>query len=149
MEYQVQLSNIETEAMAWGMADHNVFTDQLEGEIYHNTSNEQMQLYKVLILLLVKWELFWEVVGIQEFQEIIQHYVIYSGYSMLTHVIHVSDSNRHLGASDSITWDISKLRKIRFVNDIYRSSTVVSYIHQMCTHHVRSTSLDLMSEKQS
>jgi hypothetical protein len=55
-EFQVRLSETETEATAWSIADKDRIVSQLEREIYGITSNEQMRFKKLFSIRLIHFE---------------------------------------------------------------------------------------------
>jgi len=56
VEFQVRLSDAETEATTWSIADMHCIVSQLEREIYGITSNEQMRFKMELSVRLIEFE---------------------------------------------------------------------------------------------
>jgi len=64
-QFQIRLSDAETEATTWSFTDTEHVTNQLESEIYGISSNEQMRFKKECCLHLIKFEAWWETFVIQ------------------------------------------------------------------------------------
>jgi hypothetical protein len=80
LQFQNRLSDAETEAMSWSLADSERVTNQLEREIYGITSNEQMRFKKEFSLRLIEFEAWWETIGIQAIWRTIEQHVINFGF---------------------------------------------------------------------
>jgi len=65
VQFQISLSNAETGATTWCLADTEYFTMQLERSIYSFTLNDQKRFEKELSICLIKFESGWETIGIQ------------------------------------------------------------------------------------
>jgi len=119
VEFQVHLSHAETEATTLSLADidHNV--SQLERGIYGITSNEQMRFKQELSIRLIKFEAWWQAIGVQELQKTIEQRVIHFGYPKMHLVSHISESIRRMGSGDNFTTDISERLHIGNVKEAY------------------------------
>jgi len=53
MEFQVHLSDAETQATTWSITDRNYIVSQLQREIHAITSNKQMRLRNELSIRLI------------------------------------------------------------------------------------------------
>jgi hypothetical protein len=78
-EFQVRLSDTETEATTWSITDKDRIVSQLESEIYGITSNEQMRFKKLFSIPLIDFEAWWQAIGVQELRKTIQPLVIHFG----------------------------------------------------------------------
>jgi hypothetical protein len=145
-EFQVRLSDAETEATTWSIADTDRIVSQLEREIYGITSNEQMRFKKEFSIRLIEFEAWWQAIGVQELRKTIEQRVIHFGYPKMHLVSHISESIRRMGSGDNFTTDISERLHIGNVKEAYRSTNKVNYIRQMLKHNDRSTGLDYMEE---
>ena len=76
VEFQVRLSDAETEATTLSVADTDCIANQLEREIYGVTSNEQLCFKMEFSIHLIKFEAWWQALGVQELQKTIQQRVI-------------------------------------------------------------------------
>jgi hypothetical protein len=56
VEFPVRLSDAESEASTWMIADTDRIANQLETKLYATTSNEQMRFKKELSINLIKFE---------------------------------------------------------------------------------------------
>jgi len=128
VEFQVCLSDAETEATTWSLADIDRIVSQLESEIYGITSNEQMQFNQELSIRLIKFEAWWQAICVQELRKTIQQRVIHFGYPKMHLVSHISESIRRMRARDNFTTDISVRLHIGNVKEAYRSTNQVNYI---------------------
>jgi hypothetical protein len=70
--FQVHLSDAETEAPTWSIADTDRIVSQLEREIYGVTSNEQMRFKKEFPIRLIEFEDWWQAIGIPELRKTIK-----------------------------------------------------------------------------
>jgi len=95
---------------------------------------------------LIKFEAWWETIGIQALRKSIEQRVIHFGYPKMHLVSHISESIRLMGSGDNFTTDISERLHIATVKEAYRSTNKVNYIRQMLKHNARCTSLDYMEE---
>jgi len=119
MQFQNRLSDAETEATTWSLADSERVTNQLEREIHVITSNEQMQFMKEFSLHLIGSEAWWETIGIQALRKTIEHRIIHFGYPKMRHVSHISESIQRMGSGDNFTPDISEPLHIANVRESY------------------------------
>jgi len=69
IEFQIGLSDAETEATTWGIADMAHIVSQLEGENYGIISTEQMLFNNGFSIRLIEYEAWWQVIGIQELRK--------------------------------------------------------------------------------
>jgi len=145
-EFQVCLSDAETEATTSSIADTDRIANQLEREIYGVTSNDQMHFKKEFSIRLIEFEAWWQAIGIQELQKTIKHCVIHFGYPKMHLVSHISESIQRTGSGDNFTTDISERLHIANVKETYQSTNKDNYIRQMLKHNDRCTSLDYMEE---
>jgi len=146
VEFQVRLSDAETEATAWSLADIDRIVSRLEREIDGITSNEQMRFKQELSKLLIKFEAWWQAIGIQELWKTIAQRVIHFGYPKMYLASHISDSIGRMDSGDNFITDISERLHIGNLKDRYRSTNKVDYIRQMPKHNDRSTAPDYMDE---
>jgi len=128
VEFQVRLSDAETEATTWSMADTVRIVSQLEREIYGITLNEQMWFKKEFSIHFIKFEAWWQAISVQELWKPIEQHVIHFGYAMMHLVSHISESIRRMGSGDNFTTDISERLHIGNVKEAYRSTNKVNYI---------------------
>jgi hypothetical protein len=56
VEFQVHLSDTETEATSWSIADMDCIENRLQREIYGITSNDQMHFQQQSSIGLIKFE---------------------------------------------------------------------------------------------
>jgi len=145
-QFQIYLSDAETEATTWSLADTERVTNQLEREIYGITSNEQKRFKTEFSIRLIEFEVWWETISIQAFRQSIEQRVIHFGYPKLHLVSHISESIRRMGSGDNITTDISERLHIANVKEAYRSTNKVNYIRQILKHNDQCTGLDYMEE---
>jgi hypothetical protein len=72
LRFQMCESNAETEATTWSLADMEIFTIQLEREIYGFTSNEQKRFKKDFSVHLIEFQARCETIHIQVLWETIE-----------------------------------------------------------------------------
>ena len=94
LQFHIRLSDAETEAMTWSLADAECVTIQRERETYGITSNEQKRFRKEFSIHLIELEARWETIGIQALRKTIEQHVIHFGYPMMHLVCHISESIR-------------------------------------------------------
>jgi len=135
VEFQVRLSDAETEATTWSIADKDCIANQLEREIYGITSNEQMRFKKELSIRLIEFERWWNAIHIQELRKTIEQRVIHFGYPKMHLVSHISKAIRRIGSGDNLTTDISKWLHIANLEEAYQSTNKANYIRQMLKHN--------------
>jgi hypothetical protein len=126
VEFQVRLSDAETEATTWSIVDMDRIVRQLEREIYGITSNEQMRFKKEFSIRLIEFEPWWQAIGVQELRKTIEQRVIHSGHPMIHLVSHISESIRRMRSGDNFTTDISERLNIGNVKEAYRSTNKVN-----------------------
>jgi hypothetical protein len=146
LQFQIRLSDAETEATTWSLADTERVTNQLEREIYGITLNDQKQFKTEFSIHLIEFEAWWEPIGIQALRQSIEQRVIHFGYPKMHLMCHISESIRRMGSGDNITTDISERVHIANVKEAYRSINKVNYIRQMLKHNDRCTGFDYMDE---
>jgi hypothetical protein len=119
LQFQIRLSDAETEATTWSLADTERVTNQLEREIYGITSNEQKRFKTEFSIRLIEFEAWWETIGIQALRKSIEQHVIHFGYPKMHLVSHISESIRRMGSGDNFTTDISERLHIANVKEAY------------------------------
>jgi len=146
VEFQVHLSDAETEATTLSIADMDRITNRLEREIYGVTSNEQLSFKKEFSIRLIESEDWWQAIGIQELRKTIEQRVIHFGYPKIHLLSHISESIRQMGSGNNFNTDISEQLHIINVKEAYQSTNEVNYIRQMLKHNDWCTGLDYMEE---
>jgi len=144
LQFQIRLSDGETEATTWSLADMEWVTNQLQREIYGITSNEQKRFKMEFSIRLIEFEAWWETIGIQALRKSIEQRVIHFGYQKMHLVSHISESIWRMGSGDNFTTDSSERLHIANVKEAYPSTNKVNYIPQMLKHNDQCTSLDYM-----
>jgi len=94
-------------------------TTQLQRDIYGITSNEQKRFKTEFSVRLIKFEAWWEIIGVQELRKSIEQRVIHFGYAKMHLVSHISDSIWSMGSGDNFTTDISERLHISNVKEAY------------------------------
>ena len=94
LQFQIRLSDAETEATIWNLADMERITHQLEREIYGITSNEHKQFKKEFSIRLIGSESWWDTISIQALWQTIAQREFHIGYPTMHHVSHISESIR-------------------------------------------------------
>jgi len=94
LQFQIRLSDAETEATIWNLADMERITHQLEREIYGITSNEHKQFKKEFSIRLIESEAWWDTISIQALWQTIAQREFHIGYPTMHHVSHISESIR-------------------------------------------------------
>ena len=69
VEFLVRLSNAETEATIWSIADTDSIVSQLEREIYGMSSNQQMRFKTKSSIRLIKIQARWQAISVQELRK--------------------------------------------------------------------------------
>jgi len=146
LQFQNCLSNADTEATTWSLADTAHVTNQLEREIYGITLNEQKWLEKEFSIRLLEFEAWSETIGIQVLRNTIEPHIIQFGYPNMHLVSHISESIRRMDSGDNSTSDNSEWLPISNMKGAYRSSNKVKYIQQMLMHNDQCTGLHYMGE---
>jgi len=72
LQFQIRLSDAETEATTWSLADTERVTNQLEREIYGITWNAQKRFKTEFSIHLIEFEAWWETIGIQALRKSIE-----------------------------------------------------------------------------
>jgi len=119
VEFQVHLSDAETEATTWSLADIDRIVSQLQREIYGITSNEQMRFKQESSIHLIEFEAWWQAIGGEELRETIEQHVIHFGYPTMHLVSHISESIWRMGSGDNFTTGISEQLHIGNVKEAY------------------------------
>jgi len=135
LQFPIRLSDAETDATTWSLADTERVTIQLEREIYGITSNEQKRFKKGFSICLIGFEAWWETISIQALRKSIEQRAIHFGYPKTHLVSHISVSIQRMDSGDNFTTDISERLHIANVKEAYRSSNKVNYIRQMVKHN--------------
>jgi hypothetical protein len=91
LQFQIRLSDAETDATTLNLADTERVTIQHKREIYGITSNEQKRFRKEFSIRLIQLEAWWEIIGIQSLRKSIEQHVIYFGYPKMHLVSHISE----------------------------------------------------------
>ena len=119
LQFQIRVSDAETDATTWSLADMERVTNQLEREIYGITSTEQKWFKKEFSIRLIEFEAWWETIGIQALQNTIEQCVIHFRYPKMHLLSHISESIPRMGSSDNFTTDISERLHIANVKEAY------------------------------
>jgi len=90
--FRLRLSDAETEAITWSLADTERVTNQLEREIYDITSNEQKRFKMEFSIRLIEFEAWWDTIGLQALRKNIEQRVIHFGYPKMHLVSPISES---------------------------------------------------------
>jgi len=106
VQYPVCLSDAGIEATTWSIADADRVVNQLEREIYSITSKDQMRFRKKFSIRLVKFEAWWQAIGVQELRKTIEQHVIHFGYPRMHLVSHISELIWWMGSGDNFATDI-------------------------------------------
>jgi hypothetical protein len=149
LQLQNWISDGETEAMAWSLADTKRVTNQLEREIYSITLNTQTRLKKKFSVHSIKCEDWWETISNQVLRTTIDQRIIHFEYPKMQLVSHLWLSIRPMGSSVKFTTDISGRLHISDVKEAYRCSNHVNYIWQMFKHNDQCTGVNYMAETMS
>ena len=108
VEFHVCLSDAETEATTWSIADTDPVWNQLEREIHGVTSNRHMLFKLELSIRLIVFDAWWKAIGIQELSRTIEQRVIHFGYPKMHIVSHISGWIWRMGSGYNVTTDISE-----------------------------------------
>ena len=142
LQFQIPLSDAETEATTWSLADSEWVTSQLEREIYGITSNQQKRFKTEFSIRFIEFESWREKISIQALWKIIEQRLIHFGYPKMHLVSHISESIWRMGSGDNFTTDTSERLHIANLKEVYRSSNTVNYIRQILKHNDRCTGVD-------
>jgi len=107
MEFQVRLSDPETEATAWSRADIDRISSHLEREIYGITANEWKRFKQGLSIDLIGFEACWQAISVQQLRNTVEQRVFHFRYPKMPLVSHISESIWRMGSGDNFTTDIS------------------------------------------
>jgi len=146
VEFQVRLSDAETEATSWSIADTDHIVSQLEREIYGIISNEQMRFKKELSIRLIEFEAWRQAIGVQEVRKTIKQRVIHFRYPKMHLVNHISDSIRRMGSGNDCTTYVFERLHVGNVKEAYLSTNKLNCIQHMLKHNDWSTGRDYMEE---
>jgi len=69
LQCQVRPSDAETAAATWSITDTDRVVNQLEREMYGITSKDQMRFMKEYCIHLVRFECWWQAIGVQELRK--------------------------------------------------------------------------------
>jgi hypothetical protein len=119
LQFQVRLSNNETEATTWSFARTERVTNQLEREIYRITANAPQQLKTEFSISLIECEAWWETICIQVLWKAIEQHVIHFGYPKMHLFSHLSQSIRRMGSGANFSPEISEWLYIANVKEAY------------------------------
>jgi len=72
LQFQISLSDAETEATTWSLAATERVTNQLERENYGITSSEKKQFKMEFSIRLIEFEAWWEIIGIHALRKSIE-----------------------------------------------------------------------------
>jgi len=125
LQFQIRLSNLETEAMTWSFPDMECVTIQHEREIYGIPSNEQKRVKKDFFIQLIDFEGCCETINIEVLRNTIQQHMIHFGYPKIHLWNDVSESIRRMNTGDNLTTDISERLHIANVKEPYPSRNKV------------------------
>lgn len=81
VNFQVHLSNGESEGTTCSVTDTDCTPNDLEGDIYDVTSNEQIWFWKELSMHLIEFEAWWKAIDIQQLRKSIQQCMIHFRYA--------------------------------------------------------------------
>jgi len=146
VDFQVRLSDAETDAITLSSADTAHLLNQLGREIYCIISTTQMQFKSTLSICLIEFEDWWKVIGVQELRKTIEQCVTYFVYPTIHLVIHVSKSIWRMRSADDVTTDIREQLSIGNVKVAYRCTNEVNYSCLMLKYNNGCTSLDYIKE---
>jgi len=145
-QFQIDLSDVETEATTWCLADTEQVTHQLEREIYGITLNEQKRFKKEFSIHLIEFEAWWETICVQAIQKTIEQCVVHFRYPKIHLRSYISDSIWPIGTGDNVTNNISERLHITTVKEAYWSSNKVYYLRQMLKHNDQCIGLEYMEK---
>jgi len=146
LQFQICLSDADTEAVTWSLSDTERITNQVQREISSITWNGQKKLKVEFSIHWIKFEAWWETIGIQAIRKTIAQCILYFRYPNIPLVSHISESIQPMGYSDNITTEISEWLHIANMNESYRSSNKVNYIRQVLKLNDQCTGLDYLEE---
>jgi len=107
-EFQVRLSDDETEATTWSISDTDCIGYQLEKEIYGITSKEPMRFKKEFFTLFIEFEACYNRIGVQVLRKSIKQCVLHFGYAKMHLVGHISEWIWQLGSADNFATTMSE-----------------------------------------
>jgi hypothetical protein len=103
-----------------------------------------MRFKKEFSIRLIKYEAWWQAIGVQELPKTIIQRVVHFKYPKMNLVSHISESIQRMGSGDNFTTDISERLHIGNVQEAYRSHNIANYIREMLKLNDRSTGPDNM-----
>jgi hypothetical protein len=124
----MHLSDAETEATTWSLADMECVTLKLERGIYGFTSNEQKRIETEFSIRMTEFQAWCESIRIHALWKSIEQRVIHFRYAKMHLVSHISESIWRMGSGDNYTTDITELFHIANVQEAYRSSNKVNFM---------------------
>jgi len=101
VEFRVSLSDDQTEAASWSIADIDLIRNQLEREIYCITSKDKMRFKKELSIQLLEFEAWGQEIGVWMLQKTIEQSIVHFGCPKMHLVSHISDSIGRMGSGDN------------------------------------------------
>jgi hypothetical protein len=119
LPFRIRLSDAETEATTWSLADKEHASLQREREIYGITWNEQKWLMMEFSIRLIKFQAWCGTIGIQALRKTIEQHVIPFSNPKMHLVSHIFNSIRQMGSGDRFSTDISERLHIANVKDAY------------------------------
>jgi len=134
-EFHVRLSDDETEASTWSIADKDSIANPLEREIYGITSKEQIRCKKELSISLDEFVAWWKAIGVHELRQTIEQHVIHFGYLKMHLVSHILKTIWRMGFRDNFTTDISEAVRIGDMKEAYQWTNIVNYIRHMLKYN--------------
>jgi len=134
-QFQVHISNDETEATTWSTADTDRVVNRLEREINGITSKDPMRCTKEFSIRLVEFEAWWQAIGVQTFWKTIEQCVIHFGYPKMDLVSYISESIHLMGSADNFTTGISEWLHLGNMKEAYWSTNKVNYIQQIFNYN--------------
>jgi len=149
VEYQIHLSNAETEATSWSITDMHYITEYLVRERSSITSNIPKQFKNEWSIFSIQIEASRKCIIIYMLWEAVYPQAIYFSYPMTHLVNNISDSIMWMGTGDNCIPDISKQLYISNVKEVYWSSNIVNSLLHILKINNQYTCLDCLGKTQS
>ena len=127
LQFQIHLSEGETEATTWSLAYSERVTSQMETDIYGINSNNQKWFKQEFSIRLIEFEAWRETIRIQALWKTIEQCVIRFGYPKMHLVSHISESIGRMGSGDNFTTHMSEQLHIANMKEAHRTSSKVNY----------------------
>jgi len=108
MEFDINLSDAETEATARCIADADCVVSQLEREICRISLTDQIWFNKELPIRWIKSEVMWYTICSQVLRKTIERCLMHFSYPMLHLASHIWQWIWRMGSVDNFTSDVSK-----------------------------------------